>query len=113
MKRHSDRLNALVEDLLVLTRLEAKQVNTEFSTIRVDAFFRQLVRDWDNRSNSAEVKITVDVPDNLPTLDADALRLEQVMFNLLENAVAYSNPPRHVGLLRRAARRPDGSARGR
>jgi two-component system phosphate regulon sensor histidine kinase PhoR len=98
MKRHSDRLNALVEDLLVLTRLEARQVQTEFSTIRVDAFFRQLVKDWDNRSNKAEVKITIDVTDHLPTLDVDALRLEQVMFNLLENAVAYSNPPRHVTL---------------
>jgi two-component system phosphate regulon sensor histidine kinase PhoR len=98
MKRHSDRLNALVEDLLVLTRLEARQIHTEFSTLRVDAFFRQLVRDWANRSNPAEVEITVDVPGDLPTLDADALRLEQVMFNLLENAVAYSNPPRKVAL---------------
>ena len=98
MKRHSDRLNALVEDLLVLTRLEARQVQTEFSTIRVDAFFRQLVKDWDNRSNKADVTIIVNVADDLPTLDVDALRLEQVMFNLLENAVAYSNPPRQVTL---------------
>ena len=98
MKRHSDRLNALVEDLLVLTRLESRQVPTEYSTIRVDAFFRQLVRDWANRSNSAKVDIVIDVPENLPTLDVDALRLEQVLFNLLENAVAYSNPPRRVGL---------------
>jgi two-component system phosphate regulon sensor histidine kinase PhoR len=98
MKRHSDRLNALVEDLLVLTRLEARQVHTEFSTIRVDAFFRQLVREWSKRSNSAEVEIAVDVPDDLPTLDVDALRLEQVLFNLLENAVAYSNVPRKVAL---------------
>ncbi len=98
MKRHSDRLNALVEDLLVLTRLEARQVETEFSTIRVDAFFRQLVKDWDNRSNKKDVTIVVNVADDLPTLDVDALRLEQVMFNLLENAVAYSNPPRQVTL---------------
>jgi two-component system phosphate regulon sensor histidine kinase PhoR len=98
MKRHSDRLNALVEDLLVLTRLEARQVQTEFSTIRVDAFFRQLVRDWGNRSNSAKVEIAVEVAEDLPALDADALRLEQVMFNLLENAVAYSNQPRRVAL---------------
>ena len=38
------------------------------------------------------------MPDDLPPLDVDALRLEQVMFNLLENAVAYSNPPRRVVL---------------
>ena len=98
MKRHSNRLNALVEDLLVLTRLEARQVQTEFDTIRIEAFFKQLVRDWANRTNSAAVDITIDVPDNLPSLDVDSLRLEQVMFNLLENAVAYSNAPRRVAL---------------
>jgi len=98
MKRHSDRLNALVEDLLILTRLESRQMETEFSTIRVEAFFRQLVRDWGNRANSGAVEIAIDLPDDLPPLDADAFRLEQVMFNLLENAVAYSNPPRQIVL---------------
>ncbi len=98
MKRHSDRLNALVEDLLILTRLEARQVEAEFSTIRLDAFFRQLVRDWSSRANSGEVDIQIDVPIDLPPLDVDALRLEQVIFNLLENAVAYSNPPRRVSI---------------
>ena len=98
MKRHSDRLNALVEDLLILTRLEARQVETEFSTVRVDAFFRQLVRDWGNRTNSGAAEIEIRTPDDLPPLDVDTLRLEQVMFNLLENAVAYSNPPRRLVL---------------
>jgi two-component system phosphate regulon sensor histidine kinase PhoR len=105
MKRHSDRLNALVEDLLILTRLEARQMETEFSTIRVDAFFRQLVRDWGIRTNSEAVDIQIEMPGDLPPLDVDALRLEQVMFNLLENAVAYSNPPRRVVL---SAARHDG-----
>jgi two-component system phosphate regulon sensor histidine kinase PhoR len=98
MKRHSNRLNALVEDLLVLTRLEARQIKTEFTTIRVDAFFRQLVRDWGNKTNSEDVDIQIKLPDNLPALDVDELRLEQVMFNLLENAVAYANPPRRIVL---------------
>ena len=98
MKRHSDRLNALVEDLLILTRLEARHVEAEISTIRVDAFLRQLVRDWAVRTNSGAVDIQIGMPDDLPPLDVDALRLEQVMFNLLENAVAYSHPPRRVVL---------------
>ena len=96
MKRHSNRLNALVEDLLILTRLEARQVHTEFSTIRIEAFFKQLVQDWSTRTNSAAMEIELKIADGLPPVDADALRLEQVMFNLLENAMAYSNPPRRV-----------------
>jgi two-component system phosphate regulon sensor histidine kinase PhoR len=98
MKRHSDRLNALVEDLLILTRLEARHVEAEISSIRVDAFFQQLVRDWGVRTNSGAVDIQIEMPDDLPPLDADALRLEQVMLNLLENAAAYSHPPRRVVL---------------
>ncbi len=96
MQRHSDRLTALVEDLLILTRLESRQMETEFSTIRVDPFFRQLVRDWEKRMNSAAVEIKMEVSPDLPPWEVDVLRFEQVMFNLLENSVAYSNPPRSV-----------------
>ncbi len=98
LQRHSDRLNALVEDLLTLTRMEARPARGEFSTIRVDAFFRQIARDWSQRKNAAEVDLKLDLEGDLPALDADAIRLEQVMLNLLDNAVAYSNPPRKVVL---------------
>jgi two-component system, OmpR family, phosphate regulon sensor histidine kinase PhoR len=94
MRRHSDRLTALVEDLLVLTRLESRQMETEYSTIRIDAFFKQLVRDWKIRDKTGDTTIKLNLPEDLPPLDVDQMRLEQVIFNLLENAVAYSNPPR-------------------
>jgi len=98
MRRHSNRLNALVEDLLSLTRLEAKQVQADYSTIRLDAFFRQLVRDWEKRTDAGAVTFELHMPESLPPLEVDTLRFEQVMLNLLENAVAYSNPPRRIVL---------------
>jgi two-component system phosphate regulon sensor histidine kinase PhoR len=102
MRRHSDRLTALVEDLLVLTRLESRQMEAEYSTIRIDALLKQLVRDWEIRANSGHAQITLSLPQNLPPLDVDQLRLEQVIFNLLENAVAYSNPPRSLNISAKA-----------
>ena len=98
LQRHSDRLFALVEDLLTLSRFEAGRIKTEFSTIRMDAFFKQIVRDWNNRKNAAEVELVLKIGDSLPPIDADAIRLEQVLLNLLDNAANYSNPPRIVGL---------------
>jgi len=98
MRRHSNRLNALVEDLLILTRLDAKQVQAEFSPMRIEAFFRQLAQDWKKQGEAKEVEIKIEVPGDLPPLEVDALRFEQVMLNLLENAVAYSIPPRRVVL---------------
>ena len=97
MRRHSNRLNALVEDLLVLTRLEVRKAETELSTIRIEAFFRQLLQDWEKR-DAGLTEIAIEVPADLPPLEVDVLRFEQVLLNLLENAVAYSNPPRRVVL---------------
>jgi two-component system phosphate regulon sensor histidine kinase PhoR len=98
LQRHSDRLHALVEDLLTLTRLESRHIKTEFATLRMDAFFKQIVRDWSHRKRMGEVEIKLELDGDLPAVDADAIRLEQVMLNLLDNAAAYSNPPRQVVL---------------
>jgi two-component system phosphate regulon sensor histidine kinase PhoR len=96
MRRHSERLNALVEDLLILTRFESKQIEMELSHVHVDAFFRQLVQDWQQQPLASKSSIELKIPDNLPLLEVDPLRFEQVILNLLENAVAYSNPPCRV-----------------
>jgi two-component system phosphate regulon sensor histidine kinase PhoR len=98
LKRHSDRLNSLVEDLLVLTRLEARQMEVDSSAVRVEAFFRQIVQDWQKKEDARPAEIELEVPAGLPPLDVDPLRFEQVILNLLENAVAYSNPPRRIVL---------------
>ena len=98
MRRHSNRLNALVEDLLTLTRIEARQIQAEYSAIRLDSFFKQLIRDWDKLKEAGTVSIEMQVPETLPPLEVDTLRFEQVMLNLMENAVAYSNAPRRIVL---------------
>jgi two-component system phosphate regulon sensor histidine kinase PhoR len=98
LQRHSDRLHALVEDLMVLTRLESRTVENKYAIIRMEAFLRQIVRDWGKRDGASEVDIKLDLAGDLPEIEGDALRLEQVILNVLENAVAYSNPPRKVAL---------------
>ncbi len=98
MRRHSNRLNALVEDLLSLTRLESGRILADYSAIKLDAFFRQLVRDWEKRMNPGAVEFEIHTQEGMPPVEVDTLRFEQVMLNLLENAVAYSNPPRKIVL---------------
>jgi two-component system phosphate regulon sensor histidine kinase PhoR len=98
MRRHSERLHALVEDLLALTRFEAKQVRIEPQVLRLEAFLRQLLNDWQKRAGAAACAVDLAVPGDLPGLEVDPLRFEQVILNLLENAVAYSNPPRRISI---------------
>src|SRR5216110_879365 len=90
MKRHSDRLNLLVNDLLSLARLESKEANLQLAEIRLPDFLEEVTRDWKKRLAGKNLRLELEVPDNFPTLRADERRLEEVVHNLLDNAVKYS-----------------------
>ncbi len=90
MKRHSDRLNLLVNDLLSLARLESKEANLQLAEIKLRDFLEAVTRDWAKRLAGKNLRLELEVPDNFPTLRADERRLEEVVHNLLDNAVKYS-----------------------
>jgi two-component system phosphate regulon sensor histidine kinase PhoR len=90
MKRHSDRLNRLVEDLLTLARLEAKETTLQVAPVDAAAFLNRVARDWSKRLAKKNLKLAVETENDLPLLHADEFRLEQVMQNLLDNAMNYS-----------------------
>jgi two-component system, OmpR family, phosphate regulon sensor histidine kinase PhoR len=90
MKRHSDRLNRLVEELLTLARLEAKETKLQFAPVDAAAFLDRVARDWSKRLSKKNLRLEVQTENHLPPFQADEFRLEQVMQNLLDNAVNYS-----------------------
>ncbi len=98
MRRHSDRLNALVEDLLLLTRMESKKLPIQPVTMKLDTFVAQVLRDYKSKLENEQAEVTVDVAPTLPPLVADPLRLGQVLFNLLDNAIVYSKPPKKINI---------------
>ncbi|MGI9115508.1 MAG: hypothetical protein DLM52_12400 [Chthoniobacterales bacterium] len=90
MKRHSDRLNRVVEDLLTLARLEANEARLQLGPLDLIAFLQHVARDWNKRLAHKSLRLNLQVQENLPPVSADEFRLEQVMHNLLDNAVNYS-----------------------
>jgi len=90
MKRHSDRLNLLVTDLLSLARLESKEANLQLAEIKLRDFLEAVARDWAKRLTGKNLRLDLQVPEGFPTLRADERRLEEVVHNLLDNAVKYS-----------------------
>ena len=91
MKRHSDRLNLLVNDLLSLARLESKEANLQLAEIELRDFLEGVTRDWAKRLAAKNLRLELEVPDNFHTLRVDERRLEEVVHNLLDNAVKYSH----------------------
>lgn len=90
MKRHSQRLNAILEDLLSLARLEARTEKLELSAIDLHAFAQQLLEEWRPRCESKQITLAAQIEE--PVVKADPMRFQQVLTNLLQNALKYTNP---------------------
>ena len=91
LKRHSDRLNLLVNDLLSLARLESNEANLLLSEINLRDFLAEVTRGWTTRLAAKNLRLELQVPEDFPVLRADERRLEEVVHNLLDNAVNYSH----------------------
>src|SRR3954467_5339486 len=105
MERHSDRLELLVEDLLTLAQLESGNPNLRIGTLDLSSFLPEMVRDWEKKLTSKQLNMSVDVPTDLSPIRVDRTRLQEALYNLLDNAVKYS---REHGEIRLTARQRNG-----
>jgi two-component system phosphate regulon sensor histidine kinase PhoR len=105
MERHSDRLELLVEDLLTLAQLESGNPDLQIGTVDLSSFLPEMVRDWEKKLAGKRLNIIVDVSTDLSPIRVDRTRLQEALYNLLDNAVKYS---RQHGEIRLTARQRDG-----
>lgn len=90
LDRHAKRLTALVEDLLVLARMESRPEELAREEIELQSFLAGLTRDFELRAKKKGVRLRVDIPAEIPPLNADRLRMEQVFTNLVDNALKFT-----------------------
>ncbi len=89
----SERLARLVEDLLVMTRVEQGMVAVDVEPILVQRLLPTVIRAFQSRWPGVEVRTSLD--NHLPAVAGDATYVEQVMRNLLTNAVRYGAAREH------------------
>ncbi|MCG8588933.1 MAG: ATP-binding protein [Proteobacteria bacterium] len=89
--RNSERLQNLMDDLLELSRIESRKVPLHPTEVDVGRLARMLVLDLGPRLEEAQLRAEV-VEENPPPAYADRRAVEQVLSNLLDNAVKYSDP---------------------
>jgi two-component system, OmpR family, phosphate regulon sensor histidine kinase PhoR len=90
LEKHSTRLHSLVDDLLSLARLEAPDPRLNFAPVPLEEFLRRVARDCEKRAAAKQLTIVQQIAGDLPAVEADEARLEEVMYNLLDNAMKYS-----------------------
>lgn len=94
IEEEADRLNKLVGNLLYASRIQAGGLNMEVVPLDLGPLIRSVVRRSEARR--LDVRITLNIPDSLPPAMGDRDRIEEVLQNLLDNAVKYSPKERSV-----------------
>jgi two-component system phosphate regulon sensor histidine kinase PhoR len=90
IQRHSERLQAIIEDLLVLSRLESTTPGLKFESIELPSFLNTLAEDYRRRADASGHPVSVQASDQLGQISVDPEKLTQVFTNLLENALKYT-----------------------
>jgi PAS domain S-box-containing protein len=91
MERQMRHLVRLIEDLLDLSRIRRGQIELRRSVISVADAVRMAVDDLRPSIDAHGLHLTVSWPQEPLMIDADPARIEQIVHNLLTNAVKYSD----------------------
>ncbi|MFT3835388.1 MAG: ATP-binding protein [Myxococcaceae bacterium] len=99
--RQSERLSALVEDLLEISRLESKELALASAPVEVNRAAQRAIETVRPKAEARRISIFTRLPVPL-TVKGDERGVEQVLLNLLDNAVKYTPPGGEVTLAGKA-----------
>ena len=83
-------LSRLVNELQELSLAEAGELKLVYQAEDIAKLVKQAVTPWQPKIAAKEISLSLDLPDNLPLVNIDWQRINQVLHNLLENAVAHT-----------------------
>jgi two-component system phosphate regulon sensor histidine kinase PhoR len=87
IERNAQRLDLLIQDLLTISALESGQITLNLQPVPLRPLAEKVLADLKTRTDAKDVKLVNDLPEL--TAMADANRLEQVLANLVDNAIKY------------------------
>jgi two-component system phosphate regulon sensor histidine kinase PhoR len=91
LRRNTDRMIAIVEDLLVLSQLEARGLRIEKSEVRVKPLAENIIKIFEKRAQEKGLTLALEAAADLPPIHADSLQVEGLLLNLVDNAVKYTD----------------------
>ena len=89
-------LAAIISDILDYSKLEADRLVLSRESVRLPALLRDIVEHQRREADARGLTLAVEVAPGVDTIDADPVRLQQVVVNLLSNAVKFTDRGRVV-----------------
>ncbi len=94
----SDSLLSIVDDILDLASIDAGGVELKMEEIKIEDAVELAVAKIKRSFEDDSIDLEIDVPKNLPKIEADKKRISQVLYNLLSNAIGFSDKGAKVSL---------------
>ncbi len=89
---HSRRLARLTDDLLKLSKMDAERPELEVCRLRVAQLIESCLETSQHRAAGKNLRISMNMPQRLPDIAGDRRLLAEVLQNLLDNAIQYTQP---------------------
>lgn len=93
-----EHLLALINEVLDLSKVEAGQMDLHVKPISVDVLCQHVLAMVTTQADRKELDVRYRIPENLPPLIADEVRVRQMLLNLLSNAIKFSQRGKAIGL---------------
>lgn len=92
MDEEIDNLTQMVQELLELSRIESGKVPMQKNPILPMNLIEPAIKRMGLQAERAKINLVVTYPDDLPQIEVDATRLQQVLVNLIHNAIKFTTP---------------------
>jgi two-component system phosphate regulon sensor histidine kinase PhoR len=88
----SNRLANLIDDLLDLSGIESGSLSLNLASCSIKSIVQRVVRELNKPAQKKSISINMDIPENTSSVLADDAMVAQVLYNLIDNAVKYTEP---------------------
>lgn len=89
---HSKRLNHLIEDLLILSKMESGKQALKTEVINLDKMIENIVEYFEKPIRDNDLRVAIEVAPMPFIFSGDQESLEQILTNLIDNAIKYNKP---------------------
>lgn len=102
--RQANRLNAVLDDLMLLSKIERQREHSEIhlEKAKLEDILQNSLNDCQEAADKSSISLELDSNDDI-YVNADRILLRQAITNLIDNAVKYSDPDKLVKIVAREA----------
>lgn len=88
---NGNHLLSLINEILDLSKVEARQMKLDIETIYLEGFILETIGQMESRVLGKDLKLTAEIPRPIAPVETDATKLKQILINLISNAIKFTD----------------------